>query len=54
MALSEVRRIAATKLREKAKMCRRAAGIPTQGGHNADSILLRLAEELERDADESL
>jgi hypothetical protein len=46
-----VRRIA-NKLRRKAKLCRRAAGIPTQGGHNADDVLLTLAEELEREADE--
>jgi hypothetical protein len=47
-----VRRIAA-RLRRKAKMCRRAAAIPTQGGHNADKVLLTLADELEREADEN-
>jgi hypothetical protein len=33
-------------------MCGRAAEIPTQGGHNADRVLLTLAEALEREADQ--
>jgi hypothetical protein len=51
VAPTVVRRIAA-RLRRKAKLCRRAAGVPTQGGHNADSILLTLADDLEREADQ--
>jgi hypothetical protein len=51
VAPTVARRIAAS-LRRKAKLCRRAAGVPTQGGHNADSILLTLADDLEREADQ--
>lgn len=46
-----VRRVVA-RLWRKAKMCRRAAAIPTQRGHNADRVLLTLADELEHEADE--
>lgn len=46
-----VRRIAA-RLRRKAKVCMRAAAIPTQGGHAADRVLPTLADELEHEADE--
>jgi hypothetical protein len=49
MALSQTRRIAA-ELRHKAELCRQAASVPTEGGHPADSVLLTLADELEREA----
>jgi hypothetical protein len=39
------------KLRQKAELCRRVAGIATQGGTTADRILLRLARRLEEEAD---
>jgi hypothetical protein len=52
MAATVAARRIAAKLRRKAKMCRRAAAISTQGGHNADNTLLTLAEELEREADQ--
>jgi hypothetical protein len=38
------------ELRRKAALCRRAAGIPTDGAANADRVLLALAERLEHDA----
>src|SRR5215813_9796972 len=40
----------AAALLARAQMCRRAASIPTTGGHSSDRILLDLAEQLERDA----
>jgi hypothetical protein len=52
MATPKVVRRIAVRLRRKAKMCRRAAAIPTQGGQNADRVLWTLADELEREADE--
>jgi hypothetical protein len=51
MAVSQARRTAA-ELRRKAKLCRQAANVSTEGGHTADSILLTLADELEREAEE--
>jgi hypothetical protein len=41
----------ARELRRKAALCRRAAGIRTEGGSRTDRRLLELAEELEREAD---
>jgi hypothetical protein len=38
------------ELRGKAVLCRRVASIPTSGAGNADRILMRFAEQLERDA----
>jgi hypothetical protein len=40
------------QLRARAAFCRRAAAIPTNGGHATDRLLLDLAERLERDAAE--
>jgi hypothetical protein len=37
--------------RQFAALCRRAAGIPTQGGHLTDNILLAFADKLERKAE---
>lgn len=51
MAGSELHRVA-TELRRKAELCRRAASVSTEGGHRADSILMNLAAELEREAQE--
>ena len=42
----------AAALLARAALCRRAAGIPTTGGHRTDRILLDLAEQLEREAAE--
>ena len=41
----------ARDLRRKAALCRRAAGIQTDGGTRTDRRLIELAEELERQAD---
>ena len=41
----------ARDLRRKAALCRRAAGIQTEGGSRTDRRLIKLAEELERKAD---
>ena len=38
------------ELRRKAAVCRRAAGIPTDGAGNADRILMALAEKFEHEA----
>lgn len=43
-------KIAAATLRRKAALCRRAASISSDGGKEADRILLRLADQLEREA----
>lgn len=40
----------AAALLARAELCRRAASIPTSGGHQSDQILLDLAERLEREA----
>jgi hypothetical protein len=40
----------AAALLVRAGLCRRAVGIPTMGGHRTDSILLDLADQLEREA----
>lgn len=40
----------AVELNRKADLCRRAARVPTSGGHHADRLLLALAERLEREA----
>lgn len=37
-------------LRERAKLCRIVASVPTNGGHETDLILLDLAERLEDEA----
>jgi hypothetical protein len=34
----------------RAALCRRAASVPTIGGHQTDRILLEMAEQLEREA----
>ena len=44
--------VRAAALRARAALCRRAAGIPTTGGHESDRLLLDLAEQLEREAAE--
>ena len=38
------------QLRQKAALCRRAASVPTEGSHRTDRLLIKLAEELEREA----
>jgi hypothetical protein len=40
----------AAALLARAALCRRAASVPTTGGHKSDRILLDLAEQLEREA----
>ena len=42
----------ATDLRHKARLYKRLAEIRTSGGHRADRLLLKLADELDRDAAE--
>jgi hypothetical protein len=42
------------ELRQKAELYRRVAGHPTDGGKGADRILVKLAEQLEREADDRL
>ena len=44
------RMVTAAALLARAELCRRAASIPTAGGHQSDQILLDLAERLEREA----
>ena len=39
-------------LRRRAKRYRELAAIPTTGGHRANLLLLKLANDLEREADE--
>lgn len=39
------------ELRRKAELCRRAASVPTTGGHYEDRVLLAVAEELEHEAE---
>jgi len=39
-------------LRAKAALLRRAAAMPTSGGHGTDRLLIDLAGQLEREADE--
>jgi hypothetical protein len=39
------------ELRNKAALCRRAASVPTSGGHHEDRVLLAVATELEREAE---
>jgi len=41
----------ARDLRRKAALCRRAAGIQTEGGSRTDRRLIELADALEREAD---
>jgi hypothetical protein len=41
----------AAQLREKAALYRRAASIPTEGSHDTDRLLIKLAEDLEREAE---
>jgi hypothetical protein len=41
----------ATELWKQAGLCRRAASVPTKGGHRVDRILLAVAEGLERKAE---
>jgi hypothetical protein len=43
--------MSATEIRRTASLCRKAAGIATAGGHATDRLLLRLAEQLEYEAD---
>ena len=43
---------AVSHLRQEANLCRRLAGIRTAGGHHEDRVLLDLADELERKAEE--
>ena len=45
--MDELDQVAA--LRALAALCRRAASIPTTGGHRADRVLLDLADRLERE-----
>jgi hypothetical protein len=40
------------ELRQKAKLYRRLASVPTTGGHDEDRVLLAIADELERKAAE--
>jgi hypothetical protein len=40
------------QLRERAAVCRIAAGLPTTGGHETDRLLFQIAEQLEAEADE--
>lgn len=42
---------AASELRKKAELCRRAASVPSDGGKHADRLLLDLAYHLEREAE---
>jgi hypothetical protein len=44
----------ARELRQKAELYRRMAEQPTEGGKGADRILLKLAERMDREADERL
>lgn len=39
------------ELRQKAALCRRAASVPTIGGHCEDRVLLAVAEQLEQEAE---
>ena len=39
-------------LRQRADFCRRAAGVPTEGGRYEDRVLLIVADRLEREAAE--
>jgi hypothetical protein len=39
-------------LRQRADLCRRVARIPTEGGRHEDRVLLIIADQLERDAEE--
>jgi hypothetical protein len=41
----------AAKLRRQAEFIRRAAAVPTTGGHRADQLMIEVAEKLEREAD---
>ena len=41
-----------TELRQKAGLYRRMANIPTDGGRNEDRLLLFVATQLEREAEE--
>jgi hypothetical protein len=41
-----------TELRQKASLYRRMASVPTEGGHNEDRLLLAVASQLEREAEE--
>ena len=41
----------AAQLRQKAALCRRAASVHTEGSHRTDRLLIKLAEELEREAE---
>jgi hypothetical protein len=38
-------------MRSKAALCRRLARVPTAGGHGTDGILIRMAAQLEQDAE---
>ena len=39
-------------LRKQASLCRKAAGAPTEGGHRTNRMLIWMAEQLERQAEE--
>jgi hypothetical protein len=42
----------AADLRRKANLYKRLAKVPTSGGHRSDRLLLTLADELDREAEE--
>jgi hypothetical protein len=46
------RAVASAQLRARAVVCRAAARIPTDGGHETDRLLREIAGRLEREADE--